>query len=133
VTATGLTDVCPRYAQPFEPGRVGKHLPEQLAVAGLEPLSLPERPARIRDPRRERVPHRLQLAQTENPRLTRPSGDRGVQSHPRKRLGEQPGEPALEAADLASQLGSGEALVATDDKLGPSVSLQQIGHDRFRV
>jgi hypothetical protein len=132
VAASGLADVLTGYLQPLEPGGVGKHSLQELAVLGLAPRSLLQCLARIRDPSRQRVAHGLQLTEVEHPRLTGPGRDRCVENRAWERIGDEAGELALEAADLSPQLSPRQALVAGDEKVG-GVSLQEVRHHRFRV
>jgi hypothetical protein len=96
-----------------EPGGVGQHLLEQLAVGLLEGLALGERAARVGDPAGERVANLLELTEVEDPRRTR--GEDPVRhEHAAEAFGDQPGELALELADLPPQLGAGQTLVDGD-------------------
>jgi hypothetical protein len=107
------------------------HAPQQLAVADLELALLPERDARAGNAVREGVSHALELFEAGKPRTRRHSGDAGIDFDPRERLGREPRELALEAADLAAQLGASEALVAADSKRN-RLSFEQFRH-RSRV
>ena len=70
--------------------------------------------ARLGDPLGELVAQLLQLAEVEDPRLGGHRGDAVLDLDPAEGLGEEAGELALEMADLAPQLGPGQALVDLD-------------------
>lgn len=115
-------------------GGSGKHLLEQLAIAGLELGPILQPAARDPDPCRERVADRLEVAEPQGPRLLRKSADPGVDLDTREGVGEERAELSLEAADLTPQLSPGESLVAVYAKRrGASVSVEQIRHSPKRV
>ena len=91
-------------------------------------VALVERQARLADPRREVVAHPLQLAEAEHPRLDGEGADLAADLDSPECLGEEARHLALEAADLASQLGAREALVDPCAKPSESVSFEQIRH-----
>jgi hypothetical protein len=62
MAAAGLADVLAGDAQPLEPGGIGEHARQQLAVLRLGPGSLVQGPVGFRHSRRERIPDRLELA-----------------------------------------------------------------------
>ena len=68
MAAAGLAEVVAGDAQPLEVPGLGEHPIEQLAIAGLELGSPPQRCARVLDPVRQGVPNRLQLTQVERSR-----------------------------------------------------------------
>jgi hypothetical protein len=84
--------------------------------------------ARLGDPLRQIVAQPLQLSQVEDPRLWRERVDPMADLDPAEGLGKERGELALEAADLAPQLGPGEALVDLDAKPHRALSCEQIRH-----
>ena len=129
--AAGLADVRARDPQPPVLGRGLDHATQQLAIARLECLAVPERNARAGDSVGESVPHALELFETGKPRTGRCRGNAGVYFDPRERLRREPRELPLEAADLTAQLGAGEALVAADSKRN-RLSFEQFRH-RSRV
>jgi len=108
VAAAGLTDVGAGDPEPFVLLRGRQHPLEQLAVGGLEPGALLERPPAVGDLGGESVADRLELAETERPRLGRRRGHAGVDSEARERLGDDRRQLALQATDLAPQLSAGE-------------------------
>ena len=116
--AAGLADVVRgRSCTHLNSAGVGEHpLAAARGCAVSTSARSLERQARLGDPRRERVAHPLQLAEAEHPRLGRDGGDPQSISTRAEGLGEEAGELALEAADLAPQLGAREALVAPDAK-----------------
>jgi hypothetical protein len=116
VPAAGLADVGVGDAHPLVLGGGVEHAAQQLAVSSLELGLLAEGEAGGGDPLRQRVAHPLQLAEIRDPRLAAKSGDAGVDLDPREGLDHEARELALEAADLAAQLGTGEALVASHPK-----------------
>ena len=85
-----------------------------------------ERHAGVGDPVGERVAHPLELAEAERPRLAETAATAGVDLEAREGLGDERDELVLEAADLAAQLGSREALVAADAERTGCVSDEQI-------
>jgi hypothetical protein len=93
-----------------------EHATQQLAVLRLQLGPLAEGEAGAGDPCGERVAHPLQLAEAGDPRLAPGRGDAGVDLDPGEGLDHEAGELALEAADLAAQLGASEALVAPHSK-----------------
>jgi hypothetical protein len=114
VAAARHADVVAAHAHPLEVRGRGLHLPQQLAVAGLDPCLLAQGQPRLGDAVRELVAQLLQLTQVEHPRRRRDRGDAMLHRDPAEALGEQRGELSLEAADLAPQLVPGEALVDLD-------------------
>ncbi len=129
MTASRLTEVGAGDPQPLELGGIGEHPLEQLPVGGLERRSLSKRVARSGDPHCQRVANLLQLAEADQPRLGRGGRNRRVEREARECLARQPGQLALEAADLPPQLGTGETLVALDANLSEGVSVEQFLHD----
>jgi hypothetical protein len=123
VAAAGLADVGAGDPHPLEVLGRRQHPPQQLAVAGLDLLTLAQGATRRSDPRREGVPHLLQAAEPERARLAPGSRNRGVELEPREGLGHQGGELPLEAADLTAQLGASKSLVAAYAKLGTGISI----------
>jgi hypothetical protein len=131
VPAAGLADVRARDLQPFVLRGGLDHAPQQLAISPLDLLALAKRGAGEGDAGGEGVSHALELLEAGEPRAARPRGDPNVDLHSREGLYREPGELALEAADLAAQLGSSEALVAIDSKRN-RLSCEQLRH-RSRV
>lgn len=126
--ATRLANVGAGDPQPLVLSRCGEHVLEQLAVAGLEFVALPESDAGIGDPVRERVTDALELIEAGDAGLVEIGRHRGVDRQPRKGLGGEAGELVLEPADLAPQLGARQALVASNSKRRERVSIEQIRH-----
>jgi hypothetical protein len=93
-----------------------EHAAQQLAVLGLELLLLPKGQPGRGDPIRQGVAHALQLPEVRDPRLAMRGRDGGVDLDPGEGLDHEPRELALEAADLAAQLSTSEALVAPHPK-----------------
>jgi len=132
--AARLADVGAFDLDPLEVRRGRQHLRQQLAVGGLDALALAQRHASIGNPFGQLVAQPLELAQVEDPRLRRDGADPVPYLDSAERGGEEPGQLALQASDLAPQLGPGEALVNLDRKRGKAVSYEQIGHwARHRV
>jgi hypothetical protein len=109
-------------------GRRLDHLPQELAVAPLQLRPLAQRKPSRGDPRRQRVTHPLELTEIGDARLGKRRGNRGLDRHPRKRLGLKGGELSLEAANLPPQLGPGEALIAPHPRGGKHLPVEQIQH-----
>jgi hypothetical protein len=128
VTTAGLADIGAADLDPLEVLRCGEHLPQQLAVAGLDPGPLAQRQPRLGDPFGEIVAQALELAQVEDPGLHRDGGDAMIELDPAEGLGEEAGELALEVTDLAPQLRAGSELVDLDAKPIQAVSCEQINH-----
>ena len=126
--AAGLADVVARDPHPLVLVRFGEHLPQQLAVAGLDLGPLAQHQAGLGDASCESVAHPLQATQVERPR--RRDGGLHVtgERHPTEGLAEESGELTLEPADLASQLSPREALVRPGAKVNEGVSFEQIQH-----
>lgn len=112
MAAAVLAEIGARDPHPPVLGGVGQHAPQQLAVANLGAGLLAEGEVRLADPHGERVAHPLQLGEAGHPRRAGRRADAGLDLEAGKGLGGEPRELALEAADLAAQLGAGEALVA---------------------
>jgi hypothetical protein len=110
VAAAGLADVVATDPDPRVALREGEHVGKQLAVGLLEEGALGERLVGLADAGRERVADLLQLTEVEDARWPGgidPIGDVDA-AEP---LDDQPGELALELADLPAQLGAGAGLV----------------------
>jgi hypothetical protein len=115
-------------------GGSGQHLLQQLTVAGLELGSILQPAARDSDPCRERVADRLEVAETQGPRLLREGADARIDLDTGEGVGEERAELSLETADLTPQLNPGESLVAVYAKRrSASVSVEQIRHSPNRV
>jgi hypothetical protein len=128
VPAARLADVGTRDAHPPVLGRRLDHPPQELTIAPLQLRALDQHESSRGDPRRQRVAHPLELTEIGDARRGKRSGNRGLDRHPRKRLGLKGGELSLEAADLPPQLGSGEALVAPHPRGGKRLPVEQIQH-----
>jgi len=128
VAAARLAEVVAAHPDPLEVRGRGQHLPQQLAIGGLGPGALAQRQARLGNAVGERVAQSLQLAQVEHPWLDRDRGDAMLDHDPAEALGQERGELTLEPADLASQLGPGQALVGLDVECHRALSCEQIGH-----
>jgi hypothetical protein len=102
---------------------------QQLAVGGLELGPLGERVARLGDPVGEFVADPLEVAEPEQPRRRGDALDPVGDGEPREALGREPGQLALEPADLGAQLGAGETLVGADEHVSSqALSAQQLLH-----
>lgn len=128
VPAAGSADVVAGDPHPLELRGSGEHALEQLAVALLQVVLLAQGSAGVLDASRERVAHRLQLAEVERPTAGGEGGDAGVDLDPRERLGGQRDQAVLQPADLAPQLGARKALVAADLRRGAALSGQKLRH-----
>lgn len=128
VATAGLTDVGAGDPHPLVLGRRREHLLEQLSIARLQLILPVQGPARLGDPVGEGIADALQVLQPGHPRSARSGGHLGIDRNPRKGLGCKKCELVLEAADLAPQLGAGEALVAPHPKHRERVSIEQIRH-----
>ena len=128
VAAARQAEVVAADLHPLEVRRRGQHLAQQLVVRGLDPGPLAQGQPRLGDPLGEIVAQPLELAEAEDPGLAGDGGDAVVDLDPAEGLGEETGELALEMADLAPQLGPGEALVDLDVELIQAVSCEQIRH-----
>ncbi len=113
-SATWLADVGAGDLHPFEVGGRRQHPAQKLSIAGLDSGPLTERQPRLRDPIRELVAQPLQLPQVEHPRLARDRCNAVIDLDPAEGLAEKGGELPLEAANLAPQLGTSEALIDLD-------------------
>lgn len=102
-------------------------------IAGLELVALAQGTARVLDPRRKRIADRLQLAEVQHARLTREGRHVAGNPHAAKCFGDEARKLAFEPPDLAPQLTTGEALVATHTQRTPTVSFEQMRHSRIRV
>jgi len=78
VTTAGLADVGSGNPHPAELSRPGKHLIEQLAIAGLPVRTRAQRLACVPDADCKRIARRLQLAKAKCPRCARDGGDTRV-------------------------------------------------------
>lgn len=131
--AAGRADVVARDLHPLEIRRRLDHPLEQLTIASLQLILLAQPQARLADPRRQRIPNGLQLAQAQRPWLTRGGGDSGVEAQPRERLGDQRAELSFQPPNLPPQLNPRQLLVPTEAKLAVNPSFEQVGHTRLRV
>jgi len=131
VPASRLAEVSAGDAQPLVLGGRREHPLQELAVAPLQGGALAKRALRLRDARSQRVARELELREVGDSRLPVGASRAGLDPKPRKGLGGQPRELALEAADLPPQLPPSEALVACS-KLGKRLPIEQIRH-RSRV
>lgn len=131
VATTRLAQVGPRDSQPLVLGRSDEHPLEQLPIGALNLGAIVERSPRLGDPGGQGVAHRLELTEIESFRLHCDRRHRRGESEARKGLAHQARELTLQATDLTPQLSAGEELVATDEKLSPAVSIQQIRHNPF--
>ena len=128
VAAAGQAEVVAAHLHPLEVRRRGQHPAQQLVVGGLDPGALAQGQTCLGDPLGQVVAQLLELAQAEDPGLDRDRGDAMADLHPAECLGEEAGKLALEMADLASQLDTGEALVNLDMEPIQAVSFEQIRH-----
>lgn len=107
----GLADVLVREADPAEALRLGDHRFEQAAVRLLCVRSPGDLALCLAEPVGERVADSLELGDREEPRAA-DRADVPVDALTWERAREELGEPALERADLAAELGAGETLGA---------------------
>jgi hypothetical protein len=114
--AAGLADVVARDRHPLEVRGRRQHLLQQLPVDLLHRGPLGQRPARLGDAVGEAVAQQLQLAQAEHPRGPGRRLHPVTELDPTEGLAKEPGQLALEAADLAAQLVASEALVGLAGK-----------------
>lgn len=112
VTAAVLADIGAGDLHPLVAGRGGQHPLQQLAVARLQVGALAQGELRLADPHRERVAHPLQLLEAGHPRGSHRCLDPSIDREAGKGLCREPRQLPLQTADLAAQLGAGEALVA---------------------
>ena len=113
VAAARQAEVGAADPQPAIGGGVGKHLVEEPAVGLLDGVAFAEGASRIGDATGKRITKLLELAQVEDPRRPR-GGDPVRDLDAAEALGNQPGELALELADLPAQLGAGQTLIDSD-------------------
>jgi hypothetical protein len=120
------------------PVGVGDHDLEQLALSLLHVGAAVELAAHLLEASGERVAHRLELAQAQQPRAAA-GADPPLDAASRKCGAEQGREVTLHAGDLAAKLHPGKALVgipyartAADSRRDapPRTSGQRIGHRR---
>lgn len=117
MAAARLAHVGARDAHPPVLSRSLDHATQQLAVARLELLLPAQRNSCPGDPPGKGVPQALELIDAHEPR---PAGRRGharVDLDAREGLARKASQLALQASDLATQLGAGEALAAVDKPL----------------
>lgn len=131
--AARFADIGAGDAQPLVVGRRRQHALQQRTVGDLVLAALAQGAARLGNPSGERVADALQLAKPDQTGLASDGRNFGVEPKPRERLGDQVPQLALEAADLAPQLGAGETLVALYAEPGGtkpdgSMSIEQIRH-----
>jgi hypothetical protein len=124
--AAGLADV--GTADPHPPVLLGRldQVAQELAVGGLDLSALGEDEARLGDPVGKLVADGLQLAEVEDPRLAGEGAHRGVDPDSAEGLSEEPGQDALETADLTAQLAASQTLVGS--RMKKAVSLEQFPH-----
>ncbi len=133
VPAAGLADVGARDPQPLVLRRRLQHAPQQFAVAGLDHRLIAQRQTSLGDPLGKVVAHLLQLLETGNARFGETGWNLGVEIESRKGLNRESGKLVLETADLAAQLDTREALIASHAKCCKRVSVEQIRHYPHRV
>jgi hypothetical protein len=98
-------------------GGRSEHVAQELAVTLLQLVALTQRDASLGDPSRQGVAHPLQLTEIGNSRRSCRAGRASVNPKSREGLGREAGQLALEAPDLAPQLGTSKSLVTVDSKL----------------
>lgn len=123
-----LAEVGASDQHPLEVGGRGQHRPQALAVCLLLASALAQRPPRRGDLPGKRVALALELAEPEDPRLGAERADAVLDLDPAEGLPEQPGQLALEPADLGAQLGAGGALVDADGEPLEALPFEQILH-----
>jgi hypothetical protein len=128
VAATRLADVSTRNPHPLVLGGSRQHLLQQVAIASLELILLPQGVAGLPDPIRKRVANPLELLEPGNARLGKARRDLCLQRKARKGLGAKKGQLVLEPTDLTAQLSAREALIASHSKRRKRVSIEQIRH-----
>jgi hypothetical protein len=133
VAAAGLAEVGTGDDRPRVALRSGDHLPQPLAVGGLEIGTGGETGARLRDPIGKLVAQALELTEVEDARLGGAGPDAVLDFHPAEALGEEASQLMLEASDLAAQLAPSQPLVDADVQCLETVSLQQFPHSSLRV
>ncbi len=128
VAAAGLADVGAGDPHPLVLLRRREHLLEQIAIARLQLVLATQGATRLGDAVGEGVADALQVLQPRHSRRVRGGGHLGVDGDAREGLRREAPELVLEAADLAPQLGAGEALVAPHPKHRERVSIEQFRH-----
>jgi hypothetical protein len=124
VAATGLTDVGPRDPHPLVISGRSQHLLEKIAIAGLQFVLLDQSALRLRNAIGEGVSNALELLEPRYARLGEAGRDRGIERKAGEGLGAEPGKLVLETPDLAAQLGTREALIASSSKRCQRVSIK---------
>lgn len=115
MTAARHADVVTRDPHPLVIGGGSHHPLEQLAVARLEIVLLPQGRTRIRNPIRKRIADPLEFLQPGDARLAAGGSDTGIDVDPGKGFGMKARKLLLEATYLAAQLGARETLVASSE------------------
>jgi hypothetical protein len=126
--ATGLAEVGAGDQRPLEVRRRGEHRPQTLAVRALLAGAFAQGQPRRGDPPGEGVALALEIAEPEDPGLGAERANAVLDLNPTKSLPEQPGQLALEPADLNAQLGAGGTLVDTDVEPLEALPFEQILH-----
>jgi hypothetical protein len=129
VAAAGLADVGAADPQPAVVARRLDHLAQQLAGSGLGGGLLGKGGAGLAGALGQLVAQLLELAEVEQARRRCGGGDCVGDGDAAEAVIGEARELELETADLAAQLGAGEALVAADAKRRPDgLSCQHSGH-----
>lgn len=128
VPAAGLADVGTRDPHPLVLGRGRQHVLEQLAIAGLQFVLLAQGVVSAGNPIRQGVANLLELLEPGDARHGKAGSDPRVELQTGKGLGAETGKLMLETADLAAQLSTREALIASHSKRRKCVSIEQIRH-----
>jgi hypothetical protein len=123
VAAAGLADVGSGDLHPGELGGPGKHLVEQLAIAGLAVRPLSQGPACVRNTDRKSIAQRLQLTKAKRPRRAAGGGNPRVNLEAGEGLRDERGQLPLKTTDLSPQLGPSQALIVLDSKRETGVSI----------
>jgi hypothetical protein len=130
VAAARESEVFTGDADPLVVLRGGEHRFDQLAILGLNPISLDQRFAGLGDANGQPVPDGLQLTEVEytrrGGRRLESVGDLGVTEG----LAEESGQLRLKARDLPAQLQPSLALVNRDAQPGQFLESQQNRHLR---
>jgi hypothetical protein len=129
VAAARLADIGAADADPGVALRGDEHVGEKVAVCLLDEGALGERTVGFGEAGRERIADLLQLTEVEDAR--RPDGVDPVRDvDPAETFGDQPGELALELADLPAQLRTRPRL---PDACYLTGNKRRLTHLRFRL
>jgi hypothetical protein len=105
-------------------GRRRQHLLEQIAIARLQLVLLAQGLTRQGDSIGQGVANLLELLETGDAGRGEAGRDPGLEREAREGLGAEAGKLVLESTDLAAQLRTREALVASHSKRRQRVSIE---------